>query len=134
MSFGEKLKNLRVDANLSQSELASKIGVTRRTVIYYESGQRYPKTRDIIMKISSLFKVSADYLVSDREDFVMQAGEKYGEKGKREAIELVDEIGALFAGGSLNDSDKDKVFRAISEIYWESKDINKKYADRSDNN
>jgi hypothetical protein len=33
----------------------------------------------------------------------------------------------LFAGGKLNDEDRDKVFKAITEIYWKSKEKNKKY-------
>jgi len=33
----------------------------------------------------------------------------------------------LFAGGELNEEDKEKVFRAITEMYWKAKDNNKKY-------
>jgi len=119
MLFGEKLKKLRIDARLSQNELAEKLGVTRRSIIYYESGKRYPKTRDIIINLASLFGVSVDYLISDADDFVMDAYSRYGSGGQNEALTLVGQIGALFAGGKLNDDDKDKVFKAISDIYWE---------------
>lgn len=132
MLFGEKLKKLRTEANLSQNELALRLGVTRRSIIYYENGSRYPKTRDIILKAAALFGVSADYLLGDDDEFVMQASIRYGAGGGREALELVGQLGALFAGGTLNDSDKDKVFKAISDIYWESKEINKKYSPGSD--
>lgn len=134
MLFGEKLKKLRLDANLSQSELAEALGVTRRSIIYYENGTRYPKTRDIIIKAASLFNVSADYLIGDDDEFVLQASARYGAGGQREALELVGQLGALFAGGTLDDGDKDKVFKAISDIYWESKELNKKYAGGSENN
>jgi hypothetical protein len=46
---------------------------------------------------------------------------------KKDAQKLVDELGGLFAGGELNEEDKDKVFRAITEMYWKAKDNNKKY-------
>ena len=134
MLFGEKLKKLRIDARLSQNELAEKLGVTRRSIIYYERGKRYPKTRDIIINLASLFGVSVDYLISDADDFVMDAYSRYGSGGQNEALTLVGQIGALFAGGKLNDDDKDKVFKAISDIYWESKEINQKYAHGSDKN
>ncbi|MBQ4526716.1 MAG: helix-turn-helix transcriptional regulator [Clostridia bacterium] len=134
MFFGERLKKLRLDAGLSQAELARQLGVTRRSIIYYESGKRYPKTRDIITRTATLFGVSLDYLICDKDEFVLLAGEKYGDSGMREATELIGEVGALFAGGTLDDDDKDKVFKAISDIYWESKEINKKYSVRSDNN
>ena len=134
MIFGEKLKKLRVDAGLSQNELAEKLGVTRRSIIYYENGDRYPKTRDIIVNAASLFGVSVDFLVSDADDFVIEAYSRYGSDGQKDALGLVEQLGALFAGGKLNDNDKDKVFKAISDIYWESKEINKKYAHGSDKN
>ncbi len=132
MLFGERLKKLRTDANLSQSELAEKLGVTRRSIIYYESGTRYPKSREIIVNIASLFNVSVDYLITDSDGFVLSAHSQYGSGGHTEALELVEQFGTLFAGGNLCDEDKDKVFKAISDIYWEAKEINKKYAHRSD--
>lgn len=132
MFFGEKLKKLRTDANLSQSQLADRLGVTRRSIIYYESGARYPKSRDIIVSIASLFGVSVDYLITDRDEFAQTARAQYGIGGQKEAFELVGQLGTLFAGGNLCDEDKDKVFKAISDIYWETKEINQKYAHRSD--
>ena len=134
MGFGENLKKLRTKAGLSQTELASRLGITRRSIIYYESGKRYPKSREIIMKAASCFNVTVDSLINDNDEFVIQAGEKYGAKGRRDALGLVDEIGALFAGGRLDDNDKDKVFKAISDIYWKSKEINKKYSSGSGKN
>ena len=34
---------------------------------------------------------------------------------------------ALFEGGELPDEDKDEFFRAITEIYFDAKEKNKKY-------
>lgn len=127
MSFGEKLKSLRTKANMSQEQLAKELGITRRSIVYYESCGRYPKKREILTGISKLFSVPVDWLISDREDFIISAGEKYGTVGVRDANELVAQIGGLFAGGTLNDEDKDKVFKAITDLYWEAKEINKKY-------
>ena len=133
MSFGERLRKLRITAGLSQRALADELGVTRRSIIYYENGSRYPKSRDIIVKASTLFKVSVDYLVDNDEEFLLNASEN-GADGKNDAEEIVSRLGALFAGGTLDDDDKDKVFKAISDIYWESKEINRKYSHGSDKN
>ncbi len=127
MLFGEKLKGLRTKANMSQEQLAKKLGITRRSIVYYEACGRYPKKREILTGISKIFSVPVDWLISDKEDFIISAGERYGASGIRDANELVAEIGGLFAGGSLNDEDKDKVFKAITDLYWEAKQINKKY-------
>ena len=43
MKFGEKVKKLRKDMKLSQSELAKKIGVSGRSVASYEAGTSYPR-------------------------------------------------------------------------------------------
>ncbi len=42
MSFANNIKFLRTQRSLSQSELASKIGVTRRHIAFIESGERTP--------------------------------------------------------------------------------------------
>ncbi len=128
MLFGEKLKKLRTDANMSQDELAARLGITRRSIVYYETKSRYPKSRDVIAGIARIFNVSSDYLIDDRDEFVMKADLKYGSDGVRDAQQLVSEIGGLFAGGRLKDEDRDKVFKAISDLYWESKEMNKKYS------
>ena len=130
MSFGEKLKELRTKANMSQEQLAKELGITRRSIVYYETARRYPKKREILTGISKIFGVAIDYLVSDSEDFIITASERYGASGVKDASQLVAEIGGLFAGGSLNDEDKDKVFKAITDLYWESKEINKKYGSK----
>lgn len=36
----------------------------------------------------------------------------------------------LFAGGELPEEDKDALFEAIQEAYWQSKIENKKYGNR----
>ncbi|MBP5603935.1 MAG: helix-turn-helix transcriptional regulator, partial [Ruminiclostridium sp.] len=43
MTFSEKLQRARKNKNMTQAELASKIGVTSRSIQNYELGARYPK-------------------------------------------------------------------------------------------
>lgn len=64
MYFGEKLKRLRKEKNLSQIDLADKVGVTRSSIANYETGRNYP-ANDILTKFATLFNVSIDYLVDD---------------------------------------------------------------------
>ncbi len=46
-----KLKELRVSKNFSQSELAEKIGVTQQQLSSYESGENFPRM-PIALKLS----------------------------------------------------------------------------------
>lgn len=130
MSFGEKLKDLRIKAGLSQEQLAKQLGITRRSIVYYETSERYPKKKEILLGIAKYFSVPVDFLVSEKEEFIIDAAQKYGDAGVRDANELIAEIGGLFAGGKLNEEDKDKVFKAITDLYFEAKNINKKYGNK----
>ena len=57
MRFCEKLKEARTKAGLKQEELAKALGVSLRTITNYESGECYPRKRDIYHKLAELFHV-----------------------------------------------------------------------------
>ena len=63
LTFGEKLKLLREEHELNQTELGKLLGMTQRKVSYLERGQYEPSLQDI-KAICTYFKVSADYLLS----------------------------------------------------------------------
>ena len=48
MVFKERLKNLRIAANLTQAELAKKAGMSERTVQNYELGSRMPRNMELV--------------------------------------------------------------------------------------
>lgn len=63
MSFGERLKELRLDKDITQKELGSIIGVSDRVVGYYESDDRFPRDEAVLRSIADYFNVSVDYLL-----------------------------------------------------------------------
>ena len=61
--FGERLKRLRQDRNITQSELAAQLGVVPSAVGKYERiPNAYPSV-DALIKIADFFGVSIDYLL-----------------------------------------------------------------------
>lgn len=64
--FAERLKQLRMEAGLNQSELAQKLGITQRKISYLETEQIEP---DLITlwKLCDFFGVSCDYLIGRTE-------------------------------------------------------------------
>ncbi len=64
MKFGEKIKKLRTDNNMTQEELAQKLFVTRTAVSKWETDKGLPAV-DSLKLISDLFHVTIDELVSD---------------------------------------------------------------------
>ncbi|PKM67303.1 MAG: transcriptional regulator [Firmicutes bacterium HGW-Firmicutes-2] len=127
MLFGDRIKELRNLLDISQQELANRTGLSLRSIQNYESNTRYPKDVAILNKLCAALGTTIEDMMSEEDQFVLDAATKYGSRGKKDAETLVDEIGGLFAGGELNEDDKDKVFRAITDMYWKAKDNNKKY-------
>ncbi len=122
MEFGEKIKTRRCELGLSQTELASVCGISLRSVQNYESGQRHPANISIVKKIAKALKVGHEYLLDDAAQYVIDAAARGGENAAHDVDRLLSDIQVLFAGGELTPQDKDKVMRAINEIYWESKE------------
>ena len=62
LTFGEKLKLLREEQELNQTELGKRLNMTQRKLSYLERGRYEPSLQDIKV-ICSYFQVSADYLL-----------------------------------------------------------------------
>ena len=124
MTFGEKFKAEREKRNLTQQEVADGLGINRRMITRYEHGLSFPRSRDAYKKIADYFEVDVNYLLTEDEEFVVQATEQYGSRGMKQAQDLIEGMSGLFAGGTLSDQDKDAVMKALQDIYWESKERN----------
>ena len=68
MILSEKIMMLRKQQGWSQEELAAKLGISRQSVSKWESATAIPDL-DKILKLSSLFSVSTDYLLKDEIEF-----------------------------------------------------------------
>lgn len=62
MEFKDRLIKLRKELNLTQEELAQKIGYTRTAISAWEIGRNEPSNADTI-KLAEYFGVSTDYLL-----------------------------------------------------------------------
>ena len=121
MGFGKKLKTLREGKNLTQSELAKILGITLKTVSNYETKDMRPRKMEMYEKMASFFDVNINYLLTEEDFFIMQAGEDFGYKGVQDAKTIAQSMAGLFAGGDLPDEDKDALFEAIQQAYWKAK-------------
>lgn len=130
MTLGEKVKEARLALNLSQTELSKMTGISERSLYTYEQLGTTPRMSNL-KKIAEALKVSVSYLMDeeetdtqshiDEELFVASAKTQYGYKGAKEAQEVIGRTKALFAGGDLDDDAKEVFFRALMEVYLESK-------------
>ena len=64
MKFGENLKNIRKQKNISQEELAEKLGVSRQSISKWETGENFPSMNNI-MCLCDIFKCKINDLVHE---------------------------------------------------------------------
>ena len=61
-NFATRLRELRIENNLSQQKLAIEIGVTQKAIDFWEKNINEPKASYII-KLAKFFSVTTDYLL-----------------------------------------------------------------------
>ncbi len=59
--FGQTLKTLRKEKNMTQTELGNKLGISKAAVSKYELGVASPPL-DVLRTLAAVFNVSLDYL------------------------------------------------------------------------
>ena len=65
--FSDRLTVLLDENNMTQTQLAQKIGTSNVTICRYLTGERTPRI-DVLTKIAYVFNVSLDYLLGLSED------------------------------------------------------------------
>ncbi len=127
MGFKERLKEKRLEAGLTQVQLAERVAVTPRTIQNYELGARRPNKLEIVERIAAALGTTSDYLLTASDLYILAAQEQGGTKAARDIESLVGEVTGLFAGGSLSDDALDGAMKALNDAYWIAKERNKKY-------
>ncbi len=99
LDIGSKITTLRKKLNLSQSELAKKVEVSRTIIGNYERNENTPSI-DILLKIAKTFDVSVDYLI----------GEGQLSTYDKEVLKRINDI------EHLPDEDKQHIFYLIDNL------------------
>lgn len=96
MTFGEKIKTLRAQKKMSQTDLAKSIGVSLRTVRGWEVEGRYPRDRELYNKLSNSLGCDVSYLMTDEENFITAAAEQYGSRGAKQAQAILEQTAWIY--------------------------------------
>lgn len=139
--FSEKVKEARSELDLSQSELGRQVGVSLRTILAYEKGEKKPRL-GTMLKLARALKVSVKFLSDDdcenplkdieKDGYIAEARRRYGSSGAIDVERLLSENTALFAGGDLPQEQKDAFFQAVMTAYVTCKEeARKKYGHSS---
>ena len=74
VDFGNRLKTLRLKKNMTQEQLARKLGLTKSVISAYETELRQP-SYDVLIHIAKIYNVTTDYLLGiERKDKIDLSG------------------------------------------------------------
>ncbi|HCD07175.1 MAG TPA: transcriptional regulator [Lactobacillus sp.] len=115
--FGRRLKDLRTQKHMTQSDIGDYLHVSKVSVSGYENGTREPDQESSI-KLANLFDVTLDYLYG-RNETPSWAKQK-------DTIDLksfLDKnlVGAFYDGNELTDEQRDKLKIALTQIFWDQR-------------
>ena len=68
MTLGLEIRKARLKAGITETELARRLGVSRKTVYFWERGLRFPETKRILLLCNILGKNANDFLIYKIED------------------------------------------------------------------
>ena len=68
----QRIKDLREDSDLTQSQIGEKLNLPQRTYAYYESGERTIPP-EILIKLADFYNTSIDYILG-------RTDKKYGQR------------------------------------------------------
>ena len=104
MNFGEKLKMLRKEKNLSGKQVADGLGIGLRTYRYYEKNACMPRTRKKLEQLANFFGKPADYFLLEnasasvrllREEYAMEQ-RQYCKQQALFAEPIIKELNSFF--------------------------------------
>lgn len=95
MELGNKILELRKKQNITQEELAEKIGVTRQTISKWELGETHPDISQA-KKLSMIFNISLDELVNNDTENIIIEKISNTEKLSGLVLKILKVIGVLF--------------------------------------
>lgn len=87
-SLADRIKQLRLSANMTQEEFGQKFGIVKSTVSLYENGKSTPNDQ-IKKNICEYFKISIDYLLgAEHIDQSCHEPNKYISKQEQQILNI----------------------------------------------
>ncbi|HCN73953.1 helix-turn-helix domain-containing protein [Pseudolactococcus plantarum] len=102
----EKLKNLRLESNLTQKQVAEHLGISQQSYALWESGKRHPKK---IQEIAEFFDVSPDYLLGRTDNKRTHNIDK--------DLDIALDSFKAFNGKPMTGTDRDTIRNILTEMF-----------------
>lgn len=105
------IKELRLERNLTQSEVAKAIGTSQRNIGRWENGENTPAAI-YVKALAEFFCVSADYLLGLEDDF----GVRVDDKEKKPDVLSAEERRLLEGYREINAAGKKLVIQTVETL------------------
>ena len=112
-TYGDRLKQARIEKGLSRPQLAKLCGISVKTIQNYETGFRQPNRIDTSQKFAEVLGVTVDYLINgdiDNDDLT-----------EEDKSEILSHASALFAGGKLSEDEQLAFINELQTLYLDAK-------------
>ena len=129
-ALSEKIYEARKLMGFNRKDLGQLVGVSERSIFSYEKRDVRPRP-SVIRKLADTLQVSPLYLDNDdiedplygieRKGYINEAAARFGEKAAKEINFLLERNTALFAGGDIDQEEKDAFFDALANAYFDCK-------------
>ncbi len=117
MDIGKKIRNLRLQKNILQNDLAQILGVSKSTMSNYERNYSTPDP-DILVKLADYFNVSIDYLFDYDESHKSElTKESTDYNHPNSSLLSKDEWNVINYYNRLQDENKDYIKGQMIQLY-----------------
>ncbi len=126
MKMNEKIEIMLGRKRIRKTDFAHSVGITYRAFANYMNGSRKPRA-DTLNKIAEQLQLTPEFLRDDEQELELTIEERFISKfsaceaDKAQAAQFLAQSRGLFAGNSLNEDDKEALFRCLWDIYEDSR-------------
>lgn len=96
MTTGERIRQLRIEHQMTQEELGARIGVQKAAIYKYENGLVVNLKRSILEKLAIVLDTTPTYLMgmedSAQQSTLLAAFDQLNDEGQTKAVEYVEDL------------------------------------------
>lgn len=108
----ERIKTLRLEAKLTQKQIAEKLGISIAYYSQWEVGKRTPASKNL-QKLADIYNVSTDYLLGNTD-------EKKSTKVEEDLEKSLDTFKS-FDGKPMSDHDRNVIRKILRNMFDDEK-------------
>ncbi len=127
MTLSEKIEIMLARKHIRKTDFAQSVGITYRALANYINGSRKPRAATL-NKMAAELDLAPDFLRDDSQDLELTIEERFvknmntSDSEKSQAAQFLAQSRGLFAGNSLDPSDKAALVKCLLEIYEDSRE------------